>query len=383
MMRRLIVMLFITTGLAGLAAADDREPGDDGLVPMFDGKTFEGWKKVGGGATYEIVGDTIVGKVGPGSNTFLRTEKTYGDFILKLDLKLDIPGNSGIQFRSHQQPSSDGNGRVFGYQCEVDPSARAWSGGLYDEARRGWLYPLEGHPAAQKAFKVSDWNNYTIMACGPHLRTWLNGVPCADLIDTMDLEGFIALQVHAGKEGQICWRNVRLKDLGQSTWKPLCDGKTLAGLSTRGGDWKIEDGTIHGSQSRTATEDGLLVTDNRYGDFAIRLKFKEKAGHIGLRLLTDDRVHRWNHSETHQPAQPASKKAAPKAIEPQDGWHWLAGVALGDRLIVQINGLTIVEAQSDPGRTPGRIAVALPVGEDVDIVVKDLEILPLNDDRCR
>ena len=105
------------------------------------------------------------------ANTFLRTEKTYGDFILKLDLKLDIPGNSGIQFRSHQRPTKDGNGRVFGYQCEVDPSTRAWSGGLYDEARRGWLYPLDGHPEAQKAFKVEDWNTYVIEARGPTSRS--------------------------------------------------------------------------------------------------------------------------------------------------------------------------------------------------------------------
>ena len=243
-MLRLLPRALLLAGLIAIApiaarpsmAAGD-EPGDEGFVPMFHGKSFDGWKKVGGGATYQFDGDTIVGKVGPGSNTFLRTEKTYGDFILKLDLKLDIPGNSGIQFRSHQQPSDDGNGRVFGYQCEVDPTShavdptsRAWSAGIYDEARRGWLYPLTGHPEAQRAFKVDGWNQYTIMACGPHIRTWLNGVPCADLIDTMDLEGFIALQVHSGKAGQIRWKDVRIKDLGRSAWKPLWDGKTLVGM---------------------------------------------------------------------------------------------------------------------------------------------------------
>ena len=110
------------------APADEEE----GFVPLFDGKTLDGWKKVGGGATYRIEADEIVGEVGPGSNTFLRTEKTYGDFILKLDVKLDVPGNSGIQFRSHQRARKDG--RVFGYQCEIDPSDRAWTGG---HLRRG------------------------------------------------------------------------------------------------------------------------------------------------------------------------------------------------------------------------------------------------------
>ena len=224
-------------GLGGPAAA--AEPGDEGMVPLFDGKSFAGWKKVGGGATYTIEGDTIVGKVGPGANSFLRTEKTYGDFVLKVDLKLDVPTNSGIQFRSHQQPSDDGNGRVYGYQCEVDPLPRAWSGGLYEEGRRLWLFPLEGHEEARKAFKLDDWNHFTISACGPHLRTWLNGVPCADLIDAMELEGFIALQVHAGKAGQIRFKNIRLKDLGQSTRLPLWDGTSLVGWTTQGpGQWR-------------------------------------------------------------------------------------------------------------------------------------------------
>jgi hypothetical protein len=375
-------MLVIAAGLAASNALPAAEPGDDGLMPMFDGKTFAGWRKVGGGATYTIAGDEIVGKVGPGANTFLRTERPYGNFLLKLELKLDIPGNSGIQFRSHQQPSKDGDGRVFGYQCEVDPSTRAWSGGLYDEARRGWLYPLEGHADAQKAFKVSDWNQYTILACGPHLQTWLNGVPCADLLDAMDLEGFIALQVHAGKEGQIRWRNVRIKDLGQSTWKPLWDGKSLAGWSTQGGDWKVEDGVLHATQTRTAANDALLATEGRYTDFVIHLKFKEAQGRVGLRLLTGDRALRWNHSGHETPKEPTSKKAAPKAVEPADGWHELAGMALGNRLVVQLDGLTIVDHREEGGRTPGRIALALPSGQEGDVVFKDVEVLPLDGTQC-
>ena len=106
----------------------------------------------GGDATYHIEdgkaygaeGPVIVGELPPGgakANTFLRTEKEYADFVFKVDLKLVIPGNSGIQFRSHQKPATDPKnpGRVYGYQMEVDPSDRKWSGGIYDEARRGWL----------------------------------------------------------------------------------------------------------------------------------------------------------------------------------------------------------------------------------------------------
>lgn len=188
-----------------------RAPADEeGFVPLFDGKSLDGWTKAGGGATYRVENNMIVGEVGPGPNTFLCTNKHYGDFILKLELKLEVPGNSGIQFRSHQR---DGNGRVYGYQMEVDPSDRKWSGGIYDEGRRGWLYSLADKPEAQEAFKRDEWNEYVIEARGNRLRTWVNGVPCADLVDDEDASGFIALQVHSGKQGKILWRNIRIKEL--------------------------------------------------------------------------------------------------------------------------------------------------------------------------
>ena len=196
--------------LGGVSAFAADESDEKGFGPLFDGKTLDGWKKVGGGATYRVEDGMIVGEVGPGANTFLRTDRTYGDFVLKLDFKLDVPGNSGIQFRSHQQ---NGDGRVFGYQYEIDPLPRAWSAGIYDEGRRGWLYPLEGHDEARKALDLTGWNAVVIEARGPRIRTTLNGVLCADLLDTADLEGFIALQVHAGKAGTIRWKNIRLREL--------------------------------------------------------------------------------------------------------------------------------------------------------------------------
>ena len=92
------------------------------------------------------------------------------------------------------------------------PSARSWSGGIYDESRRGWLASLEGeaHAAARAAFRVDDWNRYRIRAVGDRLRTWVNDVPCTDLIDDADASGLIALQVHTGGTGVIRWRDVRI-----------------------------------------------------------------------------------------------------------------------------------------------------------------------------
>ena len=209
----LLVLLLLPVLLAGGCASPPAEE----YVSLFDGATLAGWRKVGGGATYHVEDGCIVGTVGPGPNTFLRTERTFSDFELRLEVKLDEAGNSGIQFRSHQR---DGDGRVYGYQCEIDPSERSWSGGIYDEGRRGWLASLEDDPAARAAFRRDGWNTYVIRAEGTRLRTWVNGVPCADLVDDADAEGFIALQVHSGSTGRIRWRDIGVYLLDSDEARP-------------------------------------------------------------------------------------------------------------------------------------------------------------------
>jgi hypothetical protein len=367
---------------------------EEGFKPLWNGKDFAGWTKVGGGATYRVEGDCIVGQVGPGANTFLRTEKTYGDFVLKLDVKLDVPGNSGIQFRSHQRPGE--NGRVFGYQCEIDPSARAWTAGIYDEGRRGWLYPLDKQPDSQKAFKVADWNEFVIEAKGPHIRTWLNGVPCADLIDPMDLEGFIALQVHSGSAGQIRWRNIRLKDNGQSAWKPLWDGKSMTGWDKiGGGEWKITDGILHGIAPKTEARHGHLITKAKYTDFAVRVKYLAKQGNSGLYFRVDqtkDDVGVAGLQAEIDPEKDAGglyeTNGRDWVVQPKPEdvkkwykhgvWNEMTVVAKGGRIVVHVNGTKTAELRDDPGRKQGHLALQLHGGQDMDVQFKDLEILPLN-----
>ncbi|MCP4759753.1 MAG: DUF1080 domain-containing protein [Planctomycetes bacterium] len=180
--------------------------------PLFNGTDLVGWTKVGGDATYTVERGQIVGTRGPGPNTFLRTNEVYGDFILELEFKWDAAINSGVQFRSRQR---EGDERVTGYQCELDHSDRRWTGGIYDEAGRGWLAPLKDDAAAMAAVpSIYEWNTLRIEADGDRLRTWINGVPCADLTDNQDAEGFVALQVHSAADpGQIRWRNIRLTPL--------------------------------------------------------------------------------------------------------------------------------------------------------------------------
>lgn len=229
-MKHVIAALLMAGIVSG--CSQDKVTEKENWVDLFDGKTLNGWKQRGGEAKYTVEDGVIVGTTVPITpNSFLTTEKDYGDFILEVDFKVDPSMNSGIQIRSHEFMEGDEQpegvkkdlkpGRVFGYQVEIDPSERAWSGGIYDEGRRGWLNDLKDNPAAQKAFKQNEWNHYRVEAIGGHIRTWINDVPAADLKDDMTASGFIALQVHGigKKEGtwQVKWRNIRIQENPKSS----------------------------------------------------------------------------------------------------------------------------------------------------------------------
>jgi len=193
-------------------------------VKIFNGKDLKGWTKKGGAATYAVEDGVIVGRSAPNTpNTFLATDKEYGDFILELDFKIDEGEfNSGVQIRSHSKKKHK-NGQVYGYQVEIDPLPRAYSGGIYfeggsPEREGGWLQSLDGKDEARKAFKHDDWNHFKIVAKGRHLQTWINGIPAADYTDKDEKafipKGFIALQVHgvgpATDTREVRWKNIKL-----------------------------------------------------------------------------------------------------------------------------------------------------------------------------
>jgi hypothetical protein len=226
-MTRKLMLLGFLFSLAGILAAADEE----GFKPLFDGKTLSGWKQHGGAAKYRIENGEIIGSSVPNTqNTFLCTEKEYGDFILEVEFKVHPELNSGIQIRSQvfaEPKEIDGKegkkrtvpaDRVHGYQVEIDPSARSYSGAIYDEARRGvFLADLKDNEAARKAFKQNEWNKFRIECRGDSIKTWINGVPAVDLKDNVTAKGLIALQVHGvGKREEpleVRWRNIRIKEL--------------------------------------------------------------------------------------------------------------------------------------------------------------------------
>jgi hypothetical protein len=285
---------------------------------LFNGKNLKGWKKLNGNVEYKVKDGVITGIAKMGQpNTFLATEKEYGDFILLFDFKVDEGFNSGVQFRSLSKKDYD-KGRVHGYQFEIDPSDRAWSGGIYDEARRGWLYPLTVNPPAKTAFKKGDWNTARIEAIGNSIRTWVNGIECANLWDDMTTKGFIALQVHsignkADNGKSVSWRNIKIcttnleknkTPLNNKTpevnaivnsisdreskdgWKLLWDGKTTNGWRGAKLDvfpvkgWIIEDGifkVMKGNGGESANG-GDIVTTRKYKNFILKVDFKITEG---------------------------------------------------------------------------------------------------------
>lgn len=300
---------------------------------LFNGKDFKGWTKISGKAEYTIKDGVIIGKSASGTpNTFLATNKNYKDFILELDYKVDGGLNSGVQFRSLSKKQYK-NGRVHGYQFEIDPSPRAWSGGIYDEARRGWLYTMEKNPNAKIAYKSSEWNHIRIEAIGATVKTWLNGIPCASILDnSIDASnGFIALQVHEiykpEDEGKtVQWKNIKIcttnldkvsilnDDLiyqvncndntissaeQKEGWELLWDGKTTNGwrgaksTSFPSNGWVIEDGILKVIKSNGAesANGGDIVTVKKYKNFELAVDFKISDGaNSGIKYFVDTQL---------------------------------------------------------------------------------------------
>ena len=298
--------------------------------PLFNGKDLSGWEKQGGKATYKVENGTIIGTgVINSPNTFLCTKERFSDFILELEILLPNDMNSGVQFRSNL---SDKN-RVFGYQCEVDPDGnRSWTGGVYDESRRGWLYPLSRNENGRKAFELGHWQTIRIECLGPDIRIYINNIMTSWLMDDLTSEGFFGLQVHSissEKDGFIVkWKNIRILTENIETYRLpidpnvsqisylkneltnweqskgfrlLWDGKTTTGWRGAKLDgfpesgWIIKDGelTVEATDGGESTGPGDIVTTKNYSDFELELEFKITEGaNSGVKYFVDPNLNK-------------------------------------------------------------------------------------------
>lgn len=284
---------------------------------LFDGKTLTGWTKIAGNADFKVENGVIAGTTVVNSgNSFLVTKEAYRDFVLELDVLIESPeSNSGIQIRSHFDQKGH-QGKVYGKQVEIDPSSRNWSGGIYDEDRRQWLYPLDLNPKAKTAFKTGHYNHIKIECIGKETKTWINQIPVAYVVDTLDHEGFIGLQVHAITTKQQAGKKVYFKNISIRTsnlkpgafpadiyvvnnvpnflnsyekehgWKLLFDGKTADGWQSAKSNafpttgWQIENGTITvlSSEGKEAANGGDIITKDLFKAFDVSFDFKLTPG---------------------------------------------------------------------------------------------------------
>ncbi|NPA37262.1 MAG: DUF1080 domain-containing protein [Chlorobi bacterium] len=327
-MKRVFIVFFTFLTIVSYGQNDER------WEMLFNGKNLKGWKVLNGKAVYKAENGEIIGvSVVNSPNTFLVTKKNYGNFILEYEMKMDRGLNSGVQIRSESNKEYQ-NGSVHGYQVECDDSDRRWTAGIYDEARRGWLYPLEYNPEAKKLYKNGEWNKFRVEAVGNKIRTWLNGKPVANLVDDMTPEGFIGLQVHgignkkelAGKT--IHWKNIRIINNATEAdmlpmpdnvrevsylkntltgwekkhgWKLLWDGKTTNGwigakldhFPERG--WHIEDGVlvVEKADGAESGNGGDIITEKTYGNFILEVDFLiTKGANSGIKYFVDPELNK-------------------------------------------------------------------------------------------
>lgn len=339
----------------------------DDFISLFNGKDLTGWTEINGEAPYTVEDGMIVGTCVTGTpNSFLCTEQTFGDFILSFEANFE-EGNSGVMFRAQANPEYR-DGRVHGYQMELDPSKRAWTGGIYDEARRGWLYCMEYNPGAKPAFKKGEWNSFRIEAIGTSLKTFVNGVQFADLVDDVDAEGFIGLQVHSiGNNEKLVgqrnmFRNIRIcttnleehitkDDPGitqvsyltnklserevEEGWKLLWDGKTTEGWRGAKLDkfpddgWSIEDGvlTVEDADGRESENGGDIVTIDKYENFILEVDFKlTKGANSGIKYFVDTELNKGKGSSIGCEFQILDDKLHPDAKMGRDGNRTVASL---------------------------------------------------------
>jgi hypothetical protein len=207
-MRRLLPLLALLFTAPAFGA--DAKP-----VPLFDGKSLQGWEgdtektwKVEDGA---IVGGSLETTVP--RNEFLCTTKAYENFELKVTFKLTgdkAKANAGVQFRTKRIPKHH---EVSGYQADV---GQDYWGALYDESRRNKVLAGPKKDVIQKIVKFDDWNEYVIRAEGPRIRLWLNGTLTVDYTETdekIEKSGIIGLQIHGGAKAKAYYKNITIEEL--------------------------------------------------------------------------------------------------------------------------------------------------------------------------
>jgi hypothetical protein len=398
-------LVFIGLALASLMQPVGRAAADEpGWVEIFDGKTLAGWTQRNGTATYAVVDGTIVGTTADGSpNSFLCSDKDYGDFELVLETKVDDQLNAGVQIRS----KTDGgpNGRVNGPQVEVAAAGSNGSvaGYVYGEAAGGWMTP-DAARVPHKHFKNGEWNAYRVLATGPRIQTWINGEKVGDLVHEERYKthpkGFIGLQVHGIGKGsgpfQVAYRGIKAREVSAEEaakvaaespaassptaangFIDLYNGKDLTGWETTGNWLPQADGSLllwqRPGETGYSRFGDYLWTTQKYKDFILELEYTyPPGGNSGLYFRVPDRKNPVATGIEIQILDCSKKSADQPMIDHDHGgvlghapasknmskapgeWNRMILTARGPHLQVELNGEKIIDTKIDEGRLKTR-----------------------------
>ena len=344
---------------------------------LFNGADLTGWRRHDNLPGHGLAGkwfveeETIVGTQDPpGYGGFLTTTTTYQDFELLLETKIDWPFDSGVFLRV----GPDGKC----HQITLDYRSDGEIGGVYCSWTQGFVYHC---PEGVSYFKKDAWNRMRIVCQGEpaRIRVWLNGTLITDFQHTAETtagvpkEGTIALQVHPGGEGfeesRARFRNIFIREIPrEGEWKILFNGSNFTGWTGATTGYLVQDGKIVCPENGG----GNLYTKEEFSDFILRFQFKLTPGAnngLGIRApLTGDAAYVGmelqildNTAEKYRDLKPYQfhgsiygvVPAKREYLRPTGEWNFEEVIAKGRRIKVNLNGVTIVDADIDEASRGG------------------------------
>jgi hypothetical protein len=263
---------------------------------------------------------------------------------------------------------------------------------------------------------VGEWNDVEIQCVGPSIKTWLNGHLVVDMFDSFSMKGFFGLQIHAGSSGSVAWRNIRIKDLGESKWEPFFvqgdDGKfQLADAKfVLPEEWSFtEDGVLHGVHTKSQGKDGLVISTKDYDNFIARVTYRMHGGNSAMYFRAEETEAPWvlrgfqneiaNNGKDSAlwhtagiidgqriPGRGwvvANEEFAEKVRNKDDQWNTICTAAYGDRLVQTLNGFCTSDIIDEACEKTGKLGLQMHGGTDCEMFFKDFEVMPITEDMAK
>ena len=213
-MTKYIFYLFMIPFLSCISEEESSSKSLGEVIPLFDGKTFDGWD--GNNPYFRIEeGSIIAGTLDSiiPQNEFLCTEEVFTDFELSLEAKLIGEGNNaGVQFRTERIPN---NHEVIGYQYDIGfmRSTPLWAS-LYDESRRKRFLLRADSSRIVSLLRPEGWNKLKLRCEGNKISFWFNDEAVLEYIEQepgVASSGKVCVQIHSGAPSEAYYRNIEIR----------------------------------------------------------------------------------------------------------------------------------------------------------------------------